>query len=226
VPSDFRIVLRSEDRSLRCRAYLDETTPTPSGGGGGHEVVTIPGRKPVLVWRKADLLVMTLGILIDNYADGEAVSGEYAGLVRMWRPLAPTDAPPPVKVEADGDSVPFTHLTWRVTDLQWGAAEANEHGNRTRQAFTVTLTEDNPEQRIGAQHGGSGAKRRAAKRGSGGSKRPATHRANFGEALSDIAASYAIVGGWRTLGAAQNPPISDPRDLRPGRVLNIPSGGR
>jgi hypothetical protein len=224
VPSDFRIVLRSEDRSLRCRAYLGDSPPTPSGGGGGHEVVEIPGRKPVLVWRKADLLVMTLPILIDDYADGGAVSGEYAGLVRMWRPLSPEDAPPPVKVEADGDSVPFSHLTWRVTGLEWGGALANDYGNRSRQAFTVQLTEDNPEERIDAVHAGSGAKRRASKRkrSKGGSARPATHTVKAGETLSGIATHYKIKGGWRALGERQRPPIHDPRGVHVGQVLTLP----
>jgi hypothetical protein len=225
-PSDFRVVLRSEDRTLRCRAYLGDGVPTPSGGGGGHEVVSIPGRKPVLVWRKADLLNMSLPILIDSFVDDEPVAGEYAGLVRMWRPLAPEDAPPPVKIEADGDSVPFTHLTWRITNLEWGEALATDYGNRSRQAFTVTLTEDNPEERLGAQHGGSGAKRRASKRKvhSKGSALPATHRVKVGETLQGLAAKYKIAGGWRALGARQSPPITDPRNLPVGTLLNLTVG--
>jgi nucleoid-associated protein YgaU len=146
--SNFRVVLRSEDRTLRCRAYLGDTPPTPSGGGGGHEVVEIPGRKPVL---------------------------------------------------------------------------ANDAGHRARQAFTVTLTEDNPEERIDAQHG-SGAKRRASKRkrAKRGSAHPATHTVKAGETLSGIAAHYKVKGGWRKIAERQRPPIHDPRDLRVGRVLTLP----
>lgn len=214
-------MIRSEDRTLRCRAWLGADTPTPAGGGGGHEIVAIPGRKPVLVWRKADLLVMTLPILIDAHADDDTVAGEYAGLVRMWRPLSPEDEPPPVKVEADGDSVPFTHLTWRVTGLEWGAALANEAGNRSRQEFTVTLTEDNPEVLLGAANGGSGAKRRAAKKGQRRAALPATHTVKAGETLAGLATKYKIPGGWRALGERQRPPITDPRDLRKGMVLSL-----
>lgn len=221
--SDFRIVIRSVDRALRCRAWLGDRPPMPSGGGGGHELVDLPGRKPVLVWRRGDLVVLTVPILIDAYADGEAVAGEYNDLIRMWRPLAPTDEPPAVRVEADGDSVPFSHLTWRMTGLEWGDAVANEHGNRTRQAFTVTLTEDNPEQRIEAQTSGSGAKRRADKRKKGkGSARPATHTVAAGETLEGIG---AVVGlSWQQIGSAQTPPIRDPRELKVGQVLSIPDG--
>lgn len=225
MPSDFRVVLRSEDRTLRCRAYLGDSPPTPSGGGGGHEVVYVPGRKPVLVWRRADLLNMALPILLDGFVTDEAVAPEYAGLVRMWRPLAPEDEPPPVKVEADGDSVPFSHLTWRVTGLEWGAALADDDGRRTRQAFTVTLTEDSPEQRIDAQHGGSGAKRRASKRKQKAASilSPTTHTVWEGETLQGIAAHYKIKGGWRALGALQTPVITDPRNIRRGQILQLPS---
>lgn len=225
MPSDFRVVFRSEDRTLRCRAYLGDSPPTPSGGGGGHEVVDRPGRKPVLVWRKGSLTVMTIPILIDDFIAGDAVAGEYAGLVRMWRPLSPEDAPPPIKVESDGDSVPFSHLTWRVTGLEWGEALANDSGNRTRQAFTVTLTEDSPDERIGAQSSGSGAKRRETKRKAERGPAvalPAVRTVKAGETLATIATELKIKGGWRALGAAQNPKITDPRRVRRGQVLILP----
>jgi hypothetical protein len=224
MPDLWRVMLHAEEPDLTCEAWLSEDVPTPTGGGGGHETITLPKRRPVVVWKQAGLWTMTLGLVFDRFSVGESVAGEYADLLRMWRPRDESDEPPTLRIDAPGDAVPLQHLSWVITDLTWGPAEANSAGNRARQQFNLTLTEWNPDERLEFSPAATPSKARRAKRKSKSkaSTRRAPYVVHSGDTLSEIAQKLHIKGGWRALAEAQHPPITDPRSLRVGQHLRMP----
>jgi hypothetical protein len=225
VPDLWRCRVVSTQPRLSAEGWLT-STPTPTGGGGGHEMLTLPKRRPVVVWKNAGLWVMSFDLTFDSYMKGESVADEYADLVRMWRPLEEEDEPPTVKLDAVGDVVPMQHLSWVVTGLDWGAAEGNASGNRARQTFTVTVTEWNPDERLDFTPGKSSPskKRRSKnKRKSGSTSGHASSvKVKAGDTLSEIAQRNDVKGGWQALARAQRPPITDPRSIRVGQTLRLP----
>lgn len=220
----WRVRFVATEPELSAEAWLGEAVPTPSGGGGGHESIDLPKRRSVVVWRKAALYVMSVGIVFDDFARQQGVASDFADLVRMWRPLDEEDAPPTIRVDATGDAVPLQHLTWVVTGLDWGDAEANGSGNRARQNFTVTLLEYNPDESIDfpGKKGSASKARRAKQRKKSGSTSRRTVTVKRGDTLSEIADRNKVKGGWRALGEAQKPPIHDPRSIKVGQKLRLP----
>lgn len=226
-PPAFGLTLVTSNPSRRVSVLLGDSPPTPRGGGAIHEVIEIPGRQSIIVWRRADLVVMSLPIVVDNFVGGKSVKDDVDALWAMYAGADHNAAPSPVRIAAHGWVVPFRTLHWTVTDFVWGDAEANSHGNRTRQALTLELTEWNPEVRVGPVKYKSVPKKRASKHAkkhgtkTGGKRKV---RAVTGDTLATIAQRLDLTGGWQALGLAQTPPITDPRAVTVGQELRLPTG--
>jgi hypothetical protein len=226
-PPEFFVTVYSQNPFRSVTALLGDTPPTPAAGGGGYEVVPIPGRAPIVVWRHADLYTLSLPIVIDNFVGGKSVADVVGVLALMWAGPDRTLPPPPVRLRARGWAVPFRSIEWVISDLTWGDAEANEHGNRTRQMLTLELTEFNAEQRLGPYFYPSPPKKRAAvhrKKHGTTPKSKRKVRVATGENLSIVAQRLGLAGGWQALGLAQSPPITDPRAVVVGQELRVPAG--
>jgi nucleoid-associated protein YgaU len=238
-PGHWRVAIYERDHpTRRVTAWLGADPPTPSDGGGGWEEVPMPFDAPVLVWRGRSLMKMAVPLVVGQAAYLGPVSASNidltpdvpigpirARLVNMWRPDDPTAEPPVVKVDTLNDAVPFQTLDYVISGLEWGDAEADEEMNRVMQAFTVTLTEYRPDERVEATHAGSPAKRRQAKhkrRSGQRAKGPKSYTVRTGDTLSGIAAHNHVKGGWQAIAKLQHPPISDPRSIKVGQHLRLP----
>jgi hypothetical protein len=231
-PGRWRIRLYEKDHPTRdVYAWLGADPPDPVGGGGGWDLVTLPMRDPVTVWKgRRDLIVQAVPIVLGGFADrlGSArLAGPVEGdqpvvsarqtLVNMYRPDDPAEEPPVVKVDTQGDVVMFQQLDYVITALDWGDAQADpETMERLQQAVVVELTEHNPDVRLTAKHGSSKSKSKK------GGTMPAVYTVKRGDTLATIAKRFKVPGGWRTIADAQKPRIKDPRAIRVGQKLKRP----
>lgn len=193
-------------------AKLGPSIPTPSEGGGGWEEVTLPKRAAVLVWKGRGLLKLALSVLFDNFDTGAPVGPEYATLLAFWRPDKATTPPSILRLSASGDTIPYAGLDYVLSGLEWAeGAEANAAGERSQQILNLTFTEYRPDERLQTVE-------QAKKKG---------HTTTYevkrdGELLGKIAERFHVKGGAKALGAAQHPPIKDPRHLKHGQKLIVP----
>lgn len=225
----------------RVVAILGTDPPTPTGGGGGHTVMPLPQRGAVATWQgRPDLIALTLPLrFVDQFPEptfirddgGVSLTGKnsYSGLfsidrplsvavnrlIKMWRPADPTIPPPVLKLKAAHNLVPYSHLPYVMTDFQWGAAQASKDGYRTIQDLTLVLLEYRADEQLQA----------ISSKSSSGTANRTVYRVKHGDTLSSIAKRFGLTG-WKELGAAQHPPITDPRKLKVGQRLSIPNPGR
>jgi hypothetical protein len=216
MPDLWRVMLHAEEPDLTCEAWLSEDVPTPTGGGGGHETITLPKRRPVVVWKQAGLWTMTLGLVFDRFSVGESVADEYADLLRMWRPLEERRASDGQARRA-GDVVPMQHLSWVVTGLDVGRGGGNS-------AAIVRGSSSISRSRSGTLMSGWSSRRRRlrARRGARSGRARARRRRDAlptsctqgRHAVGDRAAAY-VKGGWQALArgaaSADHRPAVDPR---------------
>lgn len=191
-------------------ALLGEDPPTPQDGGGGHEVVPLPKRSAVTVWRgRGSLLSMSVPIVLGS-ATHSPVTPARSALMSMWRPADATDEPPPIRLRSPGDAVPFQSVTWVLTGLEWGAYMGDGRGNRVMQKLVLTVTEYRPDEQLQIEV--IQAKQKWLQ----------VYTVRVGDTLSSIARKFRVKGGWRAIGDIQHPPIRDPRKVRVGQRLLIP----
>ncbi len=195
---------------------LGDVPPTPTAGGGGWAEVPLPKRSAVMVWTGRDkLLVLTIPVVIGGYAvNDNPVFPERTALTAMWRPDDPTEEPPVVKIKALGDAVPYQGLSYVITDLTWGSGAGDADGDgdahRIMQKMVVTLTEYRADERLQITRVKLHHQARATR-----------YTVRRGDTLKALARRFDIT--WQRLGEAQRPPIRDPRKIRVGQVLTIPS---
>jgi LysM repeat protein len=207
-------IYERDDPTRSITALLGDTTPTPSNGGGGWQQVTLPKRSAVTVWQARDqLLQLDVPIVLGTMIGGRPLNVDKNDLIHMWRPADATDEPPVVRLKQRGSAVPFTRLSWVVTDLQWGDAQADNRAQRLLQKLTVVLTEFRADEEI--QTVKHAVKKKAKKKAK-------KHKAKKGETLRKIAAKYQVDGGWQELGQAQVPVLRDPNQVLVGQELLIP----
>jgi hypothetical protein len=159
----FEVTIEERDEPHhKVTAELSDKPPVPREGGGGWEVVTLPKRASVTIWKGRGLMQMQLPIVFDHThpRNGRAPSGTIEGaitvLTDMWRPNAnyngetppPAVEPPVLQISSPGDVVPFTGYEWVIEDLEWGTAVANEAGERVQQQMVVTLREYRADERL------------------------------------------------------------------------------
>lgn len=229
----YRVTFYERENPLnRLTAWLGDSPPTPSGGGGGYTIIPLPFRSPVSVWQgRGSLLVQDIPIMLWNDtperttspSGGVALTSRAATqnlttaaqarrLINMWRPAKETDAPPIIRVKAPNDLIPYTTLPFWISDFTWGAAIGTHDGRREMQQLVIQLTEYREDEELQTDK----------------AKKPRRHRRHRtyvvrnGDTLMSIAAKYHLRNGWRQLAAAQHPPINDPRQLTVGRRLIVP----
>lgn len=236
-PIEWKVTIWTPKPYRAVTAYLSDEPPTPRGGGGGWVVVTLPHRPPVTVWRDPAPLVQTIGLRLGGGNVKDAADHVAKGIETLVEHFYRGDreSPPPiVRVAFAHNAVPYRGaIDWVISDLTWGPAQAGKAGRRIEQAFTVELTEFVADRRLHATKYGksSPSKGRKNKKGKGKQKAPPAGRfiiVQKGETLATIARDIAPYGplplGWRTLGLAQRPPITDPRAVHVGQRLRWPKG--
>lgn len=236
-PVEWKVTIWTPRPYRAVTAYLGDEPPTPKGGGGGWEVVKLPHRPPVTVWRDPEPLVQPLKLVLGgaNTDDPEVeVAKGIETLVEHFYRGTRREPPPVVRVAFAHNAVPYRgSIDWVISDLQWGPGQAGKSGRRIEQAFTVELTEHNADRRLHATNNGksSPSKNRKGK-GKGKHKPPPPGRfiiVQRGDTLTSIAREIdpdgtRLPNGWRDLGLAQHPPITDPRAIRKGQRLRWPKG--
>lgn len=194
---------------------LHDKPPTPSEGGGGWEEVKMPRRPAVLIWTGRGLMKLSLSVVFDNFiADQTVLDSNLRTLLRFWRPEgsknSDTVEPSVLKLASVGDIVPYTNLSWIISDLGWGAAQGNASGARTQQILDLEFTEFRADERLVP------ISQKKKKR------RTEPHKVKKGETLGSIARKHGITA--KELGAMQHPPIKDSRKIEPGQTILVPVG--
>jgi hypothetical protein len=133
------------DPSYRITALLGDQRPNVEQGYGGWEEVTRPRRSPLTTWRGAPALHLSLPLLLDGFASNTSVEPQLGIVEKMGSAVLGSSGanadPPHVHLQARGNHVPYQELTWVINDIQWGDAEMDSRGNRTRQHFTLQLVQ-------------------------------------------------------------------------------------
>lgn len=190
----------------------------------------LPKRAAVTVWRGRGVMAMAVPIVLQvldgagNQTEGP-VQPDRQVLTNMWRPDDPEDEPPVVKVQCIGDAIPYQQLDWIISNLEWGDTNADADMNRITQAFTLTLTEYRPDERIQNQAKISAALKRqqaAKKKAKTKSRGDKFYIVKKGDTLTSIAQRKNIDGGWRAIGDIQKPKITDPKAVKVGQKLRLP----
>lgn len=236
-PVEWKVTIWTPRPYRAVTAYLNGDIPTPKGGGGGWQTVTLPHRPPALVWRDPEPLVQPLGLVLGGANVKGAADEVAAGIETLVEHFYRGDreSPPPiVRVAFANNAVPYRgSIEWGITDLTWGPAQAGKSGRRIEQAFTVELTEAIADRRLHAtRFGDSSPSKKRKGKGKGKAKPPPPGRyiiVQKGDTLKTIAREIDPFGdrlpnGWRDLGLAQHPPITDPRGVHVGQRLRWPKG--
>jgi hypothetical protein len=153
--------VQCDDPPTDLTLLLGEERPEVSSGYGGWSEVARPKRTTVTTWTGQPARRMSLSLLFDKWNAGTSVETDIRRLERMALPR-PGGQPPTVTVSAPGGVIPPTYeaLPWVIDAIAWGDALMNVHGNRVRQAVTLTLLQYVTDDMIKV----SPAKRRRAKK--------------------------------------------------------------
>lgn len=217
----FKVTLydrRTPSRSIT--ALLGTDVPTVTDGGGGYQVITLPKRASVVSYGGRDAGV-SLSLPIRFAAERiigsprqpsrfRPISPQVNQLIKMWRPDSDRTPPPVLKVRATNDLVPYAYLPYVLSDFEWGDAQADPaQAIRIIQDLTLTLLEYRADEHLQTQ----------------ASRLPAANQTVYtvkkGDTLSSIAKRFGVT--WKSIAAAQTPPITDPRKIKVGMKLSIPS---
>lgn len=221
--------MRPEDDSdLVLLVELGDTFPAPNQGFEGWETVDLPGRVALTQWRGHAPIQIPLEMLFndddltnsveDAIATLEAMAGR--GIKRK------KDEPSVLKVDTAGlmpyDWHQFPDVRWVINGLDYSTDPegviVNRHGNRVRQAVTVTLLQHVAAERLRST-AGSAANR--LKPHGGGSTR--TYKSRSGDTLMTIAkAKLGDAARWREL-QKLNPTIRDPRHIKAHTTIRLPA---
>jgi len=160
----------------------------------------------VTTWKGQPARRMSLSILMDNWEEGESIEGDIRRLEALALPR-PGGQPPTVHVQAPGGIIPpaYEARKWVIDAISWGDALINVHGNRVRQAATVTLLEYVSDALVKVSPAKKRRAKKARKTGSGSKKgahqkRAASHGKGRGKGKSKPKAA-----GFATFAALEAP---------------------
>jgi hypothetical protein len=124
---------------LRVRAIMDTEAPVITGGYGGFEEVSRPGRRALVAWSGAAAYRMSVALVLDGWRARSSVEDDCVALERMASMVRAFQAPP--KVRVSGAAVPKAGLEWRIDELTWGDVLRSRAGARLRQRVTLGLVQ-------------------------------------------------------------------------------------
>lgn len=243
-PSAFATIT-CDDPPTELVVLLGAARPDVSSGYGGWNEVERPRKSTVTTWAGSPARRMSLTLLFDNWTAGESIELDIRRLERLALPRS-GGQPPTVKVSAPGGIIPpfYEGKDWVIDALSWGDALANVHGNRVRQAVTVTLLEyigddlvkavkspakdrrDKAHKKSGKNHKKGAKKKRASSKGKHKPKKKAAAFAATavvydGEDLLSVAArELGDASRWHEIADLNG--IRDPRAITRARVIRLP----
>jgi hypothetical protein len=188
-------------------------------------------RRALTEWTGEGAYTMDIPILFDNWIVGESLEADILALENMagWG----IGQEPPLLAFNSAGVVPHdqhdapTH-DWVISDIAWGDADRNVHGNRVRQAATVTVMLYVEDDTLSDQ---SAAERRRAKKQNEKNKGRIPKNKLYIVSAADIkhgGLSYIAqkkLGDhrrWREIARIQVPRIRDPKKLKVHQHIRLP----
>lgn len=226
------VTIRTLDGRTRIDCPMGEAPAILTGGDGGWELEERPGLPPVTVWKAPQVIRQVIPILFDGGEHHLSIESAGAVLNALTRPPAERESPPLLRIS--GPAVHSVSRVWVAESLvqEDTVIRRAGDGDRTRQAWTLTLIEHSDVSVLVRRSPSKKARAKARRRKRGGTlvgtvgkPRPGigrTHTLRTGETLAIIAARvYGDARKWKAIAAANN--IKDPNHPgKPGRVLRLP----
>jgi len=194
----------------------------PSGGVGGWDDVARSRRTTAVEWvgtpgRELRVAGLVTGIDVNNDAQGDARDAsrepKLQAIEALGLPTEKTGEPPVVKLTG-----PVLHRgrRWVLDEIEWGTYELNAAGERVKAEFVLVL-----KQHIAADVILSPAKR-SSKGSKGKARTTVVLKSDLRQGLAAV--SVRVYGTTkRTAEIAKLNGIRDPKNIRVGQVLRLPS---
>lgn len=198
---------------------LGDGQPTATANGG-WTFVARPKNLGFTTWVGYDPYVLTIPLMFDGHSRDESVEEAYEALRRIMRvPVGKERQPSPVKIDG---SIPHSNLSWVIQSIEPGnEIRRSRDGRRTRIECTLTAYEYMPADVLVEQKA-SPAKQAAAKAATTGGPAQRTYTVKRGDTL--VLISTRLLGThkrWQEIARLNG--VRDPRKLRVGQVLKIPT---
>lgn len=186
------------DRPVRRVSCLPgDGPPVPVDGSAIIEQVARPGLRALTRERGWNPVSLDIPILLDGFRRNRSVEPEIAQLERM---AGRSGQPHTVKLDGTGSLVPYSGLTYYITNIDYGDQLLSAAGERVRVSATVTVV-----QVVQAETEKSIAKRTKAR-----AKHAKSYRVKKGDTLRSISRKvYGTPDRWDDIRRAND--ISDPR---------------
>lgn len=190
----------------------------------GWEVVSRPKRKGFTSWNGYGPVTMSVPILLDGFADNRTVEPAIDTLYKMMRNVdEKIDEPPVIRVSGP---VPYTKLQWVITGIDHGdEIRRKKDGRRVRAFMTINLMEyvaADVMQTKKSSPAKSAQGRKDKKKDDEHKSSSKTYRVKKGDTLSKIAVHLlGSANDWHKIAKLNH--IRDPRNIKVGQVLRIPS---
>lgn len=215
-PGHVAFATASPRLTVVCRLGADSATP--GGGVGGWQSLELPGRADGIEWGSTPGRTLSIPILLDGLTERRSVEQDIELLYLMGRPLAGSPRgtlPPVVRI---GGMVPGTDREWVIAGIDEGAELWDGH-RRIRINATVSLLEYAPPELVVIRRGAGSGK---------AAKSSGTYTVRRGDTLASIAHARMDANGSREIAAAVRAlkelnGIRDPKSIRPGQRLKIPT---
>lgn len=205
-------------KGISLRLRMGEGPAQMSGGVGGWEEVSRPGRKALTVHTSQPRITQTVPVLLDGWEAGESVDDEKARVIRLGQKDEQGNPPPVLRLSGP---VHMTKLRWVLSDVSWGDRVIRRRdGVLVRQDATLTFEEYVEPDRIRLRKGP-----RSGNRGGGvGPGDFFPYRSREGDTLARIAARLLGSAHLYKL-LANNAGIRDPnKKLPPGTIVRFRGG--
>jgi len=132
------ITLRTRKPPLVLEALVDGDGPVITGGYGGWSRVTRPRRQGLTVFAGRETFTMSVPLVFDNFRSETSLETDLLKLEKMALPIGDYLDPPIVSIK--GKTVPHSTIeNWVIQNIDWGAVERNNNGDRIRQYVVLTL---------------------------------------------------------------------------------------
>lgn len=208
-------ILSSDTPPLRVLGRHGTNAPKLSGGYGGATEIGRPRDAPLTEYSGRAAMQLTLDLLLDGLMTETDQSPFVRNLDRMMRADDATGKLPVVMVDTELLLSAWTNAKWLPVSLEWGDAVNAPGGVILRQQVTVTLMEQQTDERLAKLSASTVARARAD------AEAKKTHVVKKGETLQTIAQKrLGDKTKWKAIAKLNN--IRDPRTLKVGQRLRLP----